>query len=59
VGNSLSETASYLFARRPLAPSTAPTDDVLVTSATQIKVDYLSLDTIVDTQGAPILSYNL
>jgi hypothetical protein len=59
VGNSLSETASFVFATNPQAPSTQPVDDADVTSSTLIKVDYQALETLVETQGSPILSYNL
>ena len=39
VGSSLSETASFALASIPPSPQTAPTDDILVTSNTAIKVN--------------------
>jgi len=59
VGNSLSETASYVLASIPPAPSSAPADDTLVTSSQLIKVDYNVISTSEETGGSPILSYNL
>lgn len=55
----MSETASYVLASIPPAPSSAPTDDVSVTSSQLIKVDYLARSTSEETGGSPILSYNL
>lgn len=50
---------SYIFAAVPFAPSSAPADDALVTSQTQIKVDYQVIDQLSETGGSYILAYNL
>ena len=43
VGNLLSDTASFVFAAVPSSPAVAPFDDPLVTSFSQIKIDYLAI----------------
>jgi hypothetical protein len=59
VGNVLSDTASFIFASIPPAPSTPPQDDPLLTSSTQIGVTYSAITSQDESGGAPILSYNL
>ena len=59
VGDFLSETASFIFAAKPAAPALAPTDELLVTSSTQISVNYLEISDLEEAGGSPILSYNL
>jgi len=50
---------SYILAATPSEPSAGPADDVLVTSSSQIKVDFDPLTTLVETGGSFVLSYNL
>jgi len=59
IQSSFSNTVSYILAATPSAPSSGPADDVLVTSSSQIKVDFDPLTTLVETGGSFVLSYNL
>ncbi len=43
----------------PPAPLFAPTDDILTTNSTNIRVEYKLLTSEMETGGATILSYNL
>ena len=59
VGQTDSNSVSFILASVPAAPAQGPVGDDAIISNTQIKVDFSPLTAISETGGSPILGYHL